>query len=595
MRAKRAAERAQPIAPRAGVHNADVAAAFEEIADLLEIGDESPFRVRAYRNAARVVRDLGREVGEMVAGGEDLTTLPGIGADLAAKIRELAATGELGLLASLRARTPSALTALLALPGLGPKRVRALYDALGVTTEDELGEAARAGKIRALPGFGEKTEARILSALAARAPDRGRKRIADVTGWATSLERWLLAIPGVTRAIVAGSYRRGKETVGDLDVIATAEDGAEVLRRFTEHEGVANVIERGPTRATVELTSGLHADVRVVPAEAYGAALHYFTGSKAHNIAIRRLGQERGLKINEYGVFRGDERVAGETEESVFASVGLPWIPPELREERGEIEAAREGRLPDLVRLEDLRGDLHAHTTESDGSASLRQMAEAARARGLSYLAITDHSPRVRVTRGLGPDRLLAQIDAIARLNEELSGITLLAGIEVDILPDGRLDLPDDILARLDVVVGAVHSHFDLPEEQQTRRVLRAMDRPHFSILAHPTTRIVLGRAACKIDMERVMVHAKERGIFVEIDAQPERLDLPDVYARMARDAGVLAAVSSDAHDVLDFGNLRFGVLQARRGWMSRDDVLNTRSLGELRTLLRRGREGRRE
>ncbi len=524
----------------------------------------------------------------MVEAGEALESLPGIGKDLAGKIREIVTTGSCAPLRELRARTPPALTVLLELPGLGPRRVKALHEALGVTTEAELAKAARGGKIHLLPGFGEKTEARILHALTEREGQPKRARLADVTGWADSLVRRLSEIPGVAKVAVAGSYRRGRETVGDLDVLVAADDGDAVMDRFVAFEGITEVKAKGPTRATVETERGLSIDVRVIPEASWGAALCYFTGSKAHSIAIRKLGQERGLKINEYGVFRGKRRVAGETEESVFASVGLPWIPPELREDRGEIEAARKRSLPALLELRDLRGDLHAHTRESDGRDTLRAMAEAAAARGLEYLAITEHSRRLGMAHGLDADRLLRHIDAIDRLNAELDGITLLKSIEVDILPDGRLDLPDDVLGRLDLVVGAVHGRFDLPREAQTERILRAMDRPHFSILAHPTCRIVLGRPGIDVDMARVVRHARARGCFLELDAQPERLDLPDVLAQMARSEGVLVAVDSDAHGVMDFDHLRFGVTEARRGWLSRDDVLNTRPLRALRALLAR-------
>jgi DNA polymerase (family 10) len=593
MRAARKKEPPPPARPAASVHNEDVAALFEEMADLLDLGEESPFRVRAYRNAARVVADHGREVSEMVAAGEDLTALPGIGADLAGKIREIVVTGELDALRAQRERTPPALVALLRLPGLGPKRVRALNLALGVRTEDELRAAAEAHRIRELPGFGEKTEARILRALVTHEADRGRFLLASVTRDAEALVAHLKAIPGVRDAVIAGSYRRGRETVGDLDVLVTADGSSdEVMARAVAYDRVARVAAEGPTRAALELKGGLAVDVRVVPRESYGAALHYFTGSKAHNIAVRRMGQDRGLKINEYGVFRGDRRVAGATEESVFASVDLPFIEPELREDRGEIEAAREGRLPRLVRVEDLRGDLHAHTTETDGRDTLRAMAEAARARGLAYLAITEHSRRLRMAHGLDVDRLRRTSAAIDRLNEEIEGITLLKGIEVDILTDGRLDLPDDALGELDLVVGAVHGHFDLPREAQTERILRAMDRPHFTILAHPSGRLLLQREAYDVDMPRIIRHAKERGCFLELDGQPARLDVTDVHARLCRDEGVLVSVSSDAHAASEINNLRFGVIQARRGWLGPRDVLNTRSLAAIRPLLRRTMRG---
>jgi DNA polymerase (family 10) len=360
------------------------------------------------------------------------------------------------------------------------------------------------------------------------------------------------------------------------------------MRRFVAYDEVRKVQAEGPTRSTVTLKSGIQVDLRVVRPEQFGSALYYFTGSKAHNIAIRRLGQQRGLKINEYGVFRGKARIAGDTEASVLAAVGLPWIPPELREDRGEIEAARHGALPTLVEADDLRGDLHAHTRATDGHNTLREMAEAARTRGFEYLAITEHSRRLTMAHGLDPGRLLKQIDEIERLNETLAGITLLKGIEVDILEDGALDLPDDALARLDLVVGAVHSKFNLSRSRQTARILKAMDHPHFSVLAHPTGRLIDSRDPYDVDMLRIVRHARQRGCFLELNAHPERLDLLDVHCQMARDEGVLVAINSDAHGVHDFDNLAYGVGQARRGWLEKKDVLNTRPLKALRTLLRK-------
>jgi DNA polymerase (family 10) len=570
------------------VANAEVTAALDTIADLLEIADANPFRVRAYRNAARVIADLPRDVAALCAAGEDLAVLPGIGRDLATKIAEIATTGESATLRELVGQTPPALTALLRLPGLGPKRIRALHEALGVATIEDLAAAAKSGFIHDLPGFGAKIEQRILATIEAGRDERHRFMRAVAAVQAEALILFLQAIPGVVRAAIAGSYRRGKETVGDLDVVVTADDANEVMDRFVAYDAVERVDSRGPTRASVILRGGLQVDLRLVDDASYGAALYYFTGSKAHVIAVRRMGQERGLRINEYGVFRGEVCVAGATEESVFQSVGLPFIPPELREARGEIEAALTGKLPVLIEPGDLRGDLHAHTDATDGRATLRAMAEAARALGHAYLAITDHSRRLTVAHGLDPDRLLAQIEAIDRLNGELHGIVVLKGIEVDILEDGRLDLPDEVLARLDLVVGAVHSAFTLGRAAQTKRLLRAMDHPYFSILAHPSARLLQGRAPLDVDLERVLRHARARGCFVELDAQPARLDVDDVHAKMARDAGVLVAISSDAHSVTELRNQRFGVTQARRGWLEKTDVLNTRPLRSLRALLRR-------
>ena len=568
------------------VHNADIAAVFEEIADLLEIRGDNPFRIRAYRNAARTVGELGQDLAALVARGRDLPKLPGIGADLAGKIAEIGQTGTCALLERLHRVLPAAITELLRIPGLGPKRVKLLHDALKVDTVEALRRAAGAGRIRELPGFGEKTESRIREVLAARGAASQRLKLAVAAQYAAALETWLGRAPGARKVTVAGSCRRMRETVGDLDVLVAAAVGGPVTERLLAYDEVKSVLARGQTRSSVTLKSGLQVDLRVVPPESYGAALHYFTGSKAHNIAIRRLGQARGLKINEYGVFRGTRRIAGDTEESVYRAVGLPYIEPELREDRGEIEAARRGELPRLLALADLQGDLHLHTRATDGHHSIREMVLAARAAGLSYIAVTEHSRRLTVARGLDPQRLLKQMDEIDRLNDTLSGVTVLKGIEVDVLEDGSLDLPDSVLKGLDLVVGAVHSAFTLPRRRQTERILRALDNRYFTVLAHPSGRLLGERDAMDADWLRIIRAARQRGCFLELNAQPDRLDLDDVHARMAREEGVLVAVNSDAHSTFDFAHLRYGVGQARRAWLEPKDVLNTRGLRDLRRLI---------
>ena len=570
------------------VHNADIAALFEEIADRLEIQGANPFRIRAYRNAARTLGELPREARALLEMGEDLTRLPGIGDDLAAKIREIVDTGHCSLLDRLRRELPPAVTELLRIPGLGPKRVKALYHDLEVQTVEQLYRAARDGRIRALPGFGEKTELNILQAVEAHASQTHRFKLAVAAQYAESLTAFLKAVPGVTQVTVAGSFRRMRETVGDLDILVTATTDSPVMQHFTAYDEVAEILSAGSTRASVVLKSGLQVDLRVVEEKSYGAALCYFTGSKAHNIAIRRIAQQFGLKINEYGVFRGTERIAGEDEASVYRSVGLPFIPPELREDRGEIEAAHDGSLPRLVEFADLRGDLHAHTRATDGHDGLREMALAAKTLGLEYLAITEHSRHLTVAHGLDPLRLARQCEEIDRLNLELDGITLLKGIEVDILEDGSLDLPDEVLGRLDLVIGAVHSQFHLSRAKQTGRILRAMDHPHFTLLAHPSGRLIDRRDPYDVDMLRIIRHAKSRGCFLELNAHPDRLDLLDSQCQMAKEEGVLVSINSDAHSTFDFSHLKYGVGQARRGWLEKDDVLNTRPLAALRRLLKR-------
>jgi len=570
------------------IHNQDIAELFEKVADLLEIEGANPFRVRAYRNAARVVSSMSQSLVDLVARGEDLTRLPGVGQDLAGKIQEIVKTGDLGMLKELEARTPPALTLLLNVEGLGPKRVHLLHEKLGITTTEDLKAAAQAGKIKELKGFGPKIEQLILEGLAQLSATEKRYRLTEVEPVAEALIKHLKAVPGVEEAIVAGSYRRRKETVGDLDVLVTCREAFRVMEAFTAYEDVSKVIAKGDTKSAVVLRRGLQVDLRVVPQESYGAALHYFTGSKAHNIAIRHLGGQRGLKINEYGVFRGEERLAGRTETEVFALVDLPFIEPELREDWGEIEAAQQGRLPRLITLTDIRGDLHAHTTATDGQNTLEEMAQAARARGYEYLAITNHSKKVSMVHGHDAKRLAAEMAEIDRLNSKLKGIILLKSIEVDILEDGSLDLPDDILKELDLTVGAVHYHFNLSREAQTARILRAMDNPYFHILAHPSGRLIQRREPYEVDMERLIKAAQERGCFMELDAQPDRLDLIDIHCKLARDLGVKVAIATDAHSIADLGFMRWGIGQARRGWLAAADVLNTRPWPELKQLLKR-------
>ncbi|MDX1489146.1 MAG: DNA polymerase/3'-5' exonuclease PolX [Acidiferrobacterales bacterium] len=570
------------------IHNSDIAAIFDEIADLLEIEGANPFRVRAYRNAARTVQGLGRDAAALVEQEFDLTRLPGIGKDLASKIDEIVRTGRCEELTKLHNRTPAALSVLLKIPGLGPRRVAILHKELGINTPKQLLRAVRQGRIRELEGFGVKTEQRIREAIEAQLQKKARFLLRTATDYAQPLVEYLKQSKGVKDVVVAGSYRRCNETVGDLDILITATRSSPVMNDFVEYDEVKEVISHGKTRTTIILKCGLQVDVRVVARASLGAALQYFTGSKAHNIAIRRLGQQRDLKINEYGVFKGEKRVAGQTETSVYAAVKLPYIEPELRENRGEIDAARRGKLPKPVRLTDLKGDLHSHTRASDGKNTVAEMAQAARERGLRYLAITDHSKGLTVARGLNRRTLQEQLEEIDRLNDSLKGIELLKGIEVEILEDGRLDLPDAILAELDLVIGAVHSKFDLSSTKQTRRIVRAMNHSHFSVLAHPSGRLLEERKPYDVDMAQIIREASQRGCFLELNAQPQRLDLIDMYCQLAKDEGVLIAINSDAHQSTDFDNLCFGVGQARRGWLETKDVLNTRSLPALRKLLKR-------
>ncbi len=570
------------------MHNAAIARKFHELADLLEIQGANPFRVRAYRNAASIVEGSSRPLEDRVAEGEDLSAIKGIGEDLAGQIKELVETGDLSQLQTMQKDVPEQLSELMRLDQLGPKRTRAIHDALGVSSLKELKEAAEAGKLRELSGFGAKTEKKILEEVDKLSDREHRTRLGEAEQVAAPLVAYLDELDEVSQIEVAGSYRRRKETVGDLDILVASANSAPVMERFTRHPEVAEVVSQGKTRATVYLKSGLQVDLRVVKAASFGAALHYFTGSKAHNVAIRKMALENKLKINEYGVYRGRKRVAGKTETEVFEQVGLPWIPPELRENKGEIEAAREDRLPDLVEEKDIRGDLHMHTSATDGRNSLREMAEEAKRLGYDYIAITDHSKRLTMANGLDAKRLRQQMAAIDKLNDELDGIRVLKGIEVDILEDGKLDLPDEVLDELDIMVGSIHSKFELSKKKQTERVLRAMDNPRFNILGHPTGRLINEREAYQIDLEAVIEAAAERGCCLELNAQPSRLDLAGRYAGMLREAGVLGAVSTDAHATDHLGFMHLGMAQARRGWMEKKHLINTRTLKQLQKILAR-------
>ncbi len=583
--------RSSSPSPAAGtVHNADIAAAFDEIADVLEVQGANPFRIRAYRNASRVVNGLPEEASAMLDRGENLSELPGIGKDLAQKIADLAGTGTTALLEQIHRETPQALRTLLRLPGLGPKRVKAIHETLHVENLAQLHRAIKDGRLRTLSGFGAMLEQRLLHAIETQTTTSPRIKLATAAQYAEPIVAYVQELPSVEAVIMAGSYRRGQETVGDLDLLAAAEHPDPVVKAFSAYPEVAQIVASGPTRGTVILRSGIQVDIRVVPPQSFGSALVYFTGSKAHNIAIRRIAQAQRLKINEYGVFRGDRRLGGQTEESVYRSIGLPWIPPELRENRGEIEAARAGRLPNLVAIGDIRGDLHIHTTATDGHNSILEMAQAAKALGYAYLAITEHSRRLTMAHGLDATRLGRQIAEIERLNHRPLGIRILAGIEVDILEDGRLDLPDSVLAELDLAIGAVHSGFHLTRAQQTERILRGLDNPYLTMLAHPSGRLIGEREPYDVDLPRILRKLRAQDRFIELNAHPDRLDLTDGQCRVARDLGVLVSINTDAHAIADYRNMRFGVGQARRGWLEKCDVLNTRSLSELETLLARAR-----
>ena len=570
------------------VQNSDVRDIFNKLADLLDIEGANPFKVRAYRNAARTVSGLPGNISDMISEDEDLTRLPGIGKDLAGKIREIVETGTLSQLKEEEKKIPHGLDKLLRLESLGPKKVKLLYHKLGITNLKELKEAAKQGNIRKIEGFGKKTEQKILESLEREKKNEQRIKLLEAEQQAEPLIDHLKKSIGIKKITIAGSFRRRKETLGDLDILVTCKKDSDVMQKFVEYEDIIKVVSKGKKRSTVVLRTGLQVDVYILAQVSYGAALHYFTGSKSHNISIRKMGIEKGLKVNEYGVFKGKKRVAGKTEEEVYRAVDLVYIEPELRENRGELEAARKNELPDLVMLKDLRGDLHSHTSETDGRHSLEEMAQAAGDLGYEYLAVTEHSKRVTIARGLDDQRLALRIEQIDRLNEKLKGITLLKGIEVDILKDGSLDLPDKILKELDLTVCSVHYYRNLSRKDQTERIIRAMDNPYFNILGHPTGRLINERPAYEVDLEKIMQAARERGCCLELNAHPDRLDLSDSYCKMAREMSVKIAISTDAHSRSDLKFMRFGVDQARRGWLEAKDIINTRSLKDLKKNLQR-------
>jgi len=557
--------------------NFAVARLFYEMASLLEARDESVFRVRAYQRAAQTLETLGEDVAAVAARGA-LTTLPAIGRDLAARIEEYLASGRIGQLETLRAALPAGFLALLDIRGLGPRTARALWEQLGVDSIERLEALCRSKQIIGVAGIREKTCANILRSIERWKAGQARTPLAAARTIAAQVSEALRAHGGVERLEIAGSLRRLRDTVKDVDLLVTSTDPARVIRTFTTLPSVAEVMAAGPTKATVRHQDGLAIDLRVVEPAALGAALQYFTGSKEHNVRVREIASRRGLRISEYGVY--DEstgaRVAGATEEEVYATVGLPWIPPELRENQGEIEAAREGRLPTLVTADDLRGDLHAHTDWSDGHHALERLVAAADARGYDYVIVSDHSRSLTIAGGLSVDELRAQVRAIRALQPRFR-IRILAGSECDILADGTLDFPDAVLAELDVVLAAVHSRFKQPRAEMTARIVRALANPWVNVLAHPTGRKIGSREPYDVDLEAVLAAAREHGKAVEINASPERLDLSDAQARRAGALGVPVAISTDTHYLGELDNIHLGVAMARRAWLTAADVLNTR------------------
>ncbi len=586
------------------MENIEIIRILGEVADLLEIQGANPFRVRAYRTAVRTVEDHAEPFERLVAEEVSLTKLPGIGKEMASHIKELVQTGKLGLLDGLRRQVPRSLVELKRLPGVGPKKVRRLWKELQIDTVDKLEKAIQEGRVAALSGFGEKSEQKILHGIREYRRHIGRFKLSDADQYVTPLLEYMAEAPGIERLQIAGSYRRRKETIRDIDLLAVAENPEPVMRRFTHYPKVEKVILVGDTRGTVLLDFGLQVDLRIVPPESHGAALVYFTGSKEHNIKLRQRALERDLRVSEYGVFqvREEEKgkkdveqgiaarrdpwegqlVAGQEEKEVYAAVDLPWIPPELRENRGEIEAAAQWMLPDFVQIEDIRGDLQMHSTWSDGKNSIQEMLMGCARKGYEYLAMSDHSKALAITGGLDVERLCNQWKEIGELVSQHHEIRLLRSLEVDILADGRLDLEDEMLAKLDIVIVSVHSRFDLSLAQQTKRILTAIQHPEVNILAHPTARLLNRREPIEVDLDEVLRCAAEHQVAVELNAHPDRLDLKDTHLMLAKNLGVKIVISTDAHRIQDLDLMHYGVEQARRAWLEKKDILNTLSVEKL-------------
>jgi len=570
--------------------NQQIARIFNEMADLLEIKGENPFRIRAYRRAAQNVEGLPKDVAQMTE--DEILDIPGIGKDLAGKIRHYADSGRMEAYEELKSLVPGGLAALLSVPGLGPKTAKLLYDRLKIKGIDDLERLARAHRLSGLPGIKDKTEENILKGIEMMRRGKERLPIGRVLPIANEIIAWLREKAPVQELVLAGSLRRWKDTIKDIDILATSGTPGKVMGLFVHLPMVKEILMRGPTKSSVLTTEGIQVDLRVVDKDSFGAALAYFTGSKAHNIRIREMAVKAGLKINEYGIFREKDsaRLGGKDEKDVYRLLGLPSIPPELREDTGEIEAAMEGRLPKLLELSDIRGDLHVHTKRSDGSHTLEELVDAARSRGYQYLAVTDHTKGLGIARGLNEDKIMEQMKEIKKVNSRMRGFRVFMGAEVDIRSDSTLDLPDEILRQLDIVVASIHSGFKQSREQLTKRLVAAIQNPYVSVIAHPTGRLIGERDAYEVDMERVFAALKESGKAVEMNAYPLRLDINDTLAKKAKEMNIPVAISTDTHVLSQFDYMVYGVSIGRRGWLEKNDVLNTLHTGNLLKWLQRSK-----
>ncbi len=570
------------------IHNKDISTILNEVADLLDLKGENEFRIRSYRNAARTISEGSDNITKMVQENKDISDLPGIGESIAEKVEEIIKTGKLKQLDELKDELPPSLPDIMKLEQMGPERTKILHEELGIESIEDLKKAAKKGKIEKIKGFGKKTTKNILREIEDYSEKGGSERfkLNDAEEYTEPLVKYLNKKTENLR--VAGSARRKKETVGDIDLLATTKEPEKTMKYFTQYEDAERVIAHGESKSSIKLRNGLQVDLRIIKKSSYGAGLLYFTGSKAHSVALRKLAQEKNLKLSEYGVFKGKKKLAGKTEKEVYKKLGLKYIEPELREDNGEIEAAKKDKLPQLVKVEDIKGDLQTHTNASDGKYSLEDMAKAAKEKGYEYYAVTDHSKKVSMANGLDEKRLRKQMEEIDKLNEKYKNFKILKSIEVDILENGKLDLSDDVLKDLDLVICAIHYNRNLSKEKQTNRILKAMDNPYFNILAHPTGRRIGERDEMDFDLKKVMEEAKKRSCFLEINANPERLDLKDNYILMAKETGLKLSVSTDAHSKANLEYMKYGVAQARRGWLEKKDVLNTHSWKQLKKLLNR-------
>lgn len=562
------------------MENREIAAIFEEISNLMKINQDDPkwsFKAAAYDRAKRSIEGFPERLQDIARDPQrKLTDIPGIGEDLAKKIVELVETGKSKFHQEQLAKVPASLLDLLQLQTVGPQKVRLFYKEAGVKSIEDLEAAAQAGRLRTLPGMSAKSEENILKALEVYRRAVGRFRMDTAYETAQLLTSYLKEFSGVEEVTPAGSLRRGRETVGDLDLLVTGHNHAGIADHFARYPGIAQLLAKGEDKVSIKLGNDLQVDVRLLERESYGAALQYFTGSKEHNVALRERAKKHGWKLNEYGLFQGEEALARQTEEEIYAKLDLPWIPPELRENLGEIEAAEKGELPKLVELKDIKGDLQMHTTASDGRASVEEMAQAAKQLGYEYILITDHSKAVTIANGLDEKRAVENIQRIKAARKKVSGIKIWAGAEVDIMGDGTLDYPDEILKQFDIVLASVHSRMNMPGPEMTARLLKALANPYVRILGHPTGRQILRRDPFTFDLERVFAAAKEHGVILELNGNPERLDLCDRHVKLARDRGMKVIISTDAHSPDHFRLMRYGVVTARRGWLRKEDVLNT-------------------